>query len=101
MQYTVDHALIQEPVDNILGEPIGRLDEDPIIELVKVIFVLEQWDLEPVFCKCVDIAICDPTKVQATQRHKERREKRYPVEFHGFGMLCQRSTDELVQPVRE
>src|SRR6266508_5963372 len=49
VQDAVNHALIHKFVDDILREPVGRFDEHTIIEFVKIIFVLEQRDLQSVF----------------------------------------------------
>src|SRR5512134_1889196 len=46
MQDAIDQPLIQQLVDDILGEPVDRLDKDPVIKFVKVIFVLQEVDLE-------------------------------------------------------
>src|SRR5215211_1013681 len=46
VQNAVDHALVHEFVNNVFREPVGRFDEHAIINLVKIIFVLEKRDLE-------------------------------------------------------
>src|SRR5215216_1264487 len=72
VQNAIDHALVQELVDDIFCEPVGWLDKHTIVEFVKIVLILEQWDLESVFCRRIDIAIGNPAKVQTTQRHNER-----------------------------
>ena len=63
VQYAIDDALVDKLVDHILCEPVGRFDKDTIIEFVEVILVLEQWDLEPIFRRQIDIAIDDPASI--------------------------------------
>src|SRR5215208_2596348 len=71
MQNTIDHALIQELINDILCKPVGGLDEKSIVDLVKVIFILEQRDLQSVLRRRIDIAIDRPTERQATQRDQK------------------------------
>src|SRR5215213_3596527 len=49
VQDAVDHALVQEPVNDVLCEPVGWFDKHTIIEFIKVIFILKQRDLQSVF----------------------------------------------------
>ena len=57
MQDAIDHTLIHEPVHHVFREPVGRFDEDRIVDLVEVIFSLQEIDLESVFGWRVDITV--------------------------------------------
>src|SRR5215204_6625066 len=60
MENPVDHALVYELINNILCEPVGRLDKDSVIEFVEVIFIFEERNLQSVFRGRIDVAIDEP-----------------------------------------
>src|SRR5512138_3165664 len=99
VQEAVDHALVQELVDDVLREPVRRFDQDTVVDLVDVIFVLEQRELQPVLRRGVDVAIDEPAQEQTSQSNSKRSQQRNGIECNCFRMFSERPSHKLMEPV--